>query len=60
MSWHEKEKQRYEDELRARWNTDGTPVTPQQVIADICEQASRDHAASMQQAWQKLAKASDD
>ena len=24
MTWQEKEKQRYEAELRARWNTDGT------------------------------------
>lgn len=26
MTWQEKEKQRYEDELRARWNTDGTSI----------------------------------
>lgn len=46
----------YREHLEAHWNTDGTPVTSQQIIADICEQASKDHAASMQEAWQKLAK----
>jgi len=28
MSWHEKEKQRYEAELRKQWNADGTDQDP--------------------------------